>query len=569
VFVIEFAVCGVFRREGVAGRGVKPGIEAVGSIKKAAGLADKALRDRRRGVAYRDLREFIARLEKDGELRRVRVEVDPVLEVTEVVQRLGREARRGTIPHALEPHSMARSNVGPKGPTRIEAGQTPAGLGPALLFENPKGSRVPLLINAFGSVRRMCLAFEVNGLGEVAERIQGFLKMETPQGLFDKIKMLPKLAELGSFFPRSVKTGDCQEVVRKGKDVNLFDFPILKCWPQDGGRFITFPLVFTKNPETGKRNVGMYRMQIYDQRTTGMHWQTQKHGAEHFRRAREKNPEGRIPVSVAIGTDPATALSGMLPIPPDLDEMMFAGFLRREPVEMVSCQTNELEVPANAEIVLEGYVNLNEMQTEGPFGDHTGFYSLEGDYPLFHVECMTQRKDPIYLTTVVGPPPQEDFHMGHAVERIFLPVMKMQYPEIVDVSMPAEGIFHNLMIVAIRKSYPGHARKVMNAIWSLGQAMFTKVIVVVDHDVDIHDYSEVVWKALCALDPERDVQFSLGPMDTLDHAARIQDFGSKMGIDATRKWASEGFTRPWPDEIRMDETTKKRVDKLWKNLSLD
>ena len=287
-------------------------------------------------MAYRDLREFVRKLEKEGELKRVRAEVDPILEITEVAQRVARDK-----------------------------GRAPNSVGPALLFEKPKGSRVPLLINAFGSLRRMAMALEVNDLSEVAERIQGFLKMETPQGLFDKIKMLPKLAELGSFFPKSVNTGECKEVVRQGEDVKLFDFPILKCWPQDGGRFITFPLVFTKNPETGKRNVGMYRMQVYDECTTGMHWQTQKHGAEHFRRAREKNPEGRIPVSVAIGTDPATALAGMLPIPPDLDEMMFAGFLRREPVEMVRCETNELEVPANAEIVLEGYVNLKEMRTDG------------------------------------------------------------------------------------------------------------------------------------------------------------------------------------------------------------
>ena len=491
-------------------------------------------------MAYADLREFVKRLEKEGELKRIRAEVDPVLEIAEVTQRVARDAKR------------AANSVGP-----------------ALLFEKPKGSRYPLLINAFGSVRRTALAFEVEKLDEVAERIQGFLKMETPQGFFDKVKMLPKLAELGSFFPKSVNSGASKEVIQKGSDVNLFDFPILKCWPQDGGRFITFPLVFTRNPETGKRNVGMYRMQVYDERTTGMHWQTQKHGAEHFRRARAQNPEGRIPVSVVIGADPATALAGMLPIPPDLDEMMFAGFLRRASVDMVACETNDLEVPANAEIVLEGYVNLNEMRTEGPFGDHTGFYSLAGEYPVFHVECVTRRKEPIYLTTVVGPPPQEDFYLGYAVARMFLPVMKMQYPEIVDVALPAEGIFHNLMIVAIRKSYPGHARKIMNAIWSLGQAMFTKVIVVVDHDVNIHNYREVVWKTLCALDPERDVQFSLGPVDTLDHAARLQDFGSKMGVDATRKWASEGFPRPWPDEILMDEATKKRVEALWNSLALD
>src|SRR5215467_871168 len=482
-------------------------------------------------LAYRDLREFIAKLEKEGELRRIAAEVDPVLEITEIADRITRAG------------------------------------GPALLFEHPKGSRIPLLINMLGSDRRINLALEVANIDDVAARIRGFLDMQSPQGLFDKIKMLPKLAELGSFFPKSVKAGPCKEVVR-AENFSLFEFPILKCWPQDAGRFITWPLVFTRNPETGKRNVGVYRMQVYDERTTGMHWQTQKHGAEHFRRARAANPDGRIDVAVAIGADPVTCLAGILPIPPDLDEMRFAGFLRREPVEMVACETCSLEVPANSEIILEGYVNLNELRTEGPFGDHTGFYSLEGEYPVFHVECVTHRKDPIYLTTVVGPPPQEDYFMGYAVERVFLPVMKMQYPEIVDVAMPAEGIFHNLMIVAIRKSYPGHARKIMNAIWSLGQAMFTKVIVVVDHDVDVHDYREVVWKALCALDPERDVQFSFGPMDTLDHAARMQDYGSKMGIDATRKWPTEGFTRPWPDEILMDEATKKRVAALSKTLGL-
>ena len=498
-------------------------------------------------MGYVDLREFVKRLEKEGELRRVKAEVDPVLEITGVVQRL-RQLAMGA----------PGGNTAPN----------PNGLGPALLFEKPKGSRYPLLINAFGSVRRMEMAFEVDDLDEVAARIRGFLDMQTPQGLLDKLKMLPKLAELGSFLPKQVKDGPCKEVVHQSGDVNLFDFPVLKCWPQDGGRFITFPLVFTKNPETGKRNVGMYRMQVYDERTTGMHWQTQKHGAEHFRRARAANPEGRIPVSVAIGSDPATTLGGILPIPPDLDEMMFSGFLRREPVELVKCETNDLEVPANAEIVLEGYVSLNQMRTEGPFGDHTGFYSLEGEFPVFHVECVTHRKDPIYLATVVGRPPQEDFFMGYAIERVFLPLMKMTHPEIVDVSMPAEGIVHNLMIVAIRKSFPGHARKVMNAIWSLGQAMFTKVIVVVDHDVNVHDYREVVWKALCAIDPQRDVQFTLGPVDTLDHAARMQDFGSKMGIDATRKWATEGFVRPWPGEMLVDEKTKARVEAMWKSLGI-
>lgn len=483
-------------------------------------------------MAYKDLREFIKRLEAAGELKRVSAEIDPVLEVTEITQRVTRAG------------------------------------GPALLFERPKGSRIPLLTNLLGSERRINLALESASLDEVAGRIRGFLDVQAPQGLFDKLKMLPKLAELGSFFPKTVKTGPCKEVVRRD-GFSLLEFPILQCWPKDAGRFITWPLVITRNPETGKRNVGVYRMQIFDDKTTGMHWQTQKHGAEHFRRARAENPDGRIDVAVAIGADPVTCLAGILPIPPDLDEMMFAGFLRREPVEMVACETCELEVPAQAEIILEGYVDVSELRVEGPFGDHTGFYSLEGEYPVFHVTCVTHRRDPLYLTTIVGPPPQEDFYMGHAVERIFLPVMKMQYPEIVDIALPAEGIFHNLMIVAIRKSYPGHARKIMSAIWSLGQAMLTKVVIVVDHDVDVQNWREVAWKALCAIDPERDVQFVLGPVDTLDHAARRQDFGSKMGIDATRKWPSEGFDRPWPDEIRMNEVTIRRINALWTELGLE
>lgn len=483
-------------------------------------------------MAYRDLREFIRRLEKEGELKRISAEVDPVLEITEITDRV-----------------------------------TKAG-GPALLFERPKGSRVPVAINLLGSHRRVNLALEVDSLAEVANRVKAFLDVQTPQGFLDKVKMLPKLAELGSFFPKTVKSGPCKEVIRK-EDFSLSEFPILKCWPQDGGRYITWPMVITKNPQTGKRNVGCYRMQVFDERTTAMHWQTQKHGAEHFRTARSQNAGGRMEVAVAIGSDPATALSGILPIPPDLDEFMFSGFLRRDAIELVRCETVDLEVPANSEIVLEGYVELGELRTEGPFGDHTGFYSLEGQYPVFHITCITHRKDPIYLTTIVGRPPQEDFFMGHAIERIFLPVMKMQFPEIVDVSMPAEGIFQNLMIVAIRKSYPGHARKVMNAIWSLGQAMFTKVIVVVDHDVEVQNSSEVVWKALCAIDPQRDIEFVLGPVDTLEHASRLQDFGSKMGVDATRKWPSEGFSRPWPDEICMDAVTKKRIDALWKSLGLD
>ena len=483
-------------------------------------------------MAYRDLRDFLRTLEKKGELKRISEEVDPILEITEITDRTVKAA------------------------------------GPALLFEKPRGSRVPVVTNLVGTERRMNLALEVESLDEVADRIHSFLDMQSPQGIFEKMKMLPKLAELGSFFPKTVRSGECQEVVRE-KDFSLDYFPIVHCWPQDGGRYITWPMVITKNPETGKRNVGCYRMQVFDERTTGMHWQTQKHGAEHFRSARAKNREGKLEVAVAIGADPATCLAGILPVPPDMDEFLFSGFLRRDPVELVTCKTVDLEVPANAEIVLEGYVELGELRTEGPFGDHTGFYSLEGEFPVFHLTCITHRKDPIYLTTIVGPPPQEDYFIGHAIERVFLPVMKMQYPETVDVAMPAEGIFQNLMIVAIKKSYPGHARKIMNAIWSLGQAMFTKVVVVVDHDVNVQDSREVVWKALCAIDPERDIQFVLGPVDTLDHAARRQDFGSKMGIDATRKWVEEGYTGRWPDEIKMDSDTKRRVDEIWRHLKFD
>ena len=482
-------------------------------------------------MAYSDLRDFIRALEKKNELKRIGIEVNPVLEITEFADRA------------------------------VKGG------GPALLFEKPKGSDVPVLINAFASMRKMEIALEVDSVEEIAKRISEYLEMQMPQGLIGKLKMLPKLAEMGSFFPKIVSDGACKEVVRR-EGFSLNEYPILHCWPQDGGRYITLPLVFTRNPDTGKRNCGMYRMQVYDERTTGMHWQTHKQGAEHYRRLKAEGKDARMPVAVAIGSDPATMYSAILPLPPDLDEMMIAGFLRGKPVEMVKCETCDLEVPANAEIVLEGYVDIGESRVEGPFGDHTGFYSLEDDYPVFHITCVTQRKNPIYTTTIVGPPPMEDFYMGKAVERIFLPLMRLQLPEVRDICMPAEGIFHNMILVAIRKSYPLHARKVMHAIWGLGQAMFSKCIVVVDEDVDVQNVSEVAWKALNHIDPERDIAFVLGPVDSLDHASRMPNYGSKMGIDATRKWKEEGFTRPWPDEIRMSAEVKERVDALWKKAGL-
>jgi 4-hydroxy-3-polyprenylbenzoate decarboxylase len=485
-------------------------------------------------MAYDDLRDFIRALEKNKELKRIPFAVDPKLEITEFADR---SVKNG---------------------------------GPALLFERPgartsNASTVPVLINAFASMKRMQIALQVDSVEDVANRIAEYLQMRMPEGLLGKLKMLPKLAEMGAFFPKIVSKGACQEVIKT--EFSLYDYPVLTCWPDDAGPFITLPMVFTKNPETGKRNCGMYRMQVFDERTTGMHWQTHKQGAEHQRRQIAEG-KTRMDVAVAIGSDPATMYSAILPLPPDLDEMMIAGFLRGSPVEMVKCQTSDLEVPANAEIVLEGYVELGEKRTEGPFGDHTGYYSLADEYPVFHVTCVTQRKEPVYATTIVGPPPMEDFYMGKAIERIFLPLMRMQLPEVRDMCMPAEGIFHNMMLLSIRKSYPGHARKVMSAIWGLGQAMFTKCIVVVDEDIDVQNVSEVAWRALNNIDPERDIQFTMGPVDSLDHASRLVNYGSKMGVDATRKWPGEGFTRPWPEVLRMAPDVKKRVDELWKKAGL-
>jgi 4-hydroxy-3-polyprenylbenzoate decarboxylase len=520
-------------------------------------------------VAYNDIREWIAALDRAGELKRIKAEVDPKFEMCEITDRVSKW--------------LARNGKG-------------AG-GPALLFENVKGYRgAKVLMNQFGSERRMKLALEVNSLDEISGRIREFMDVKSPQGLLDKIKMLPMLADLGKFFPKTVSTGPCKEVIKRG-DFSLLDFPILTTWPQDGGPFITLPCVITRDPRTGKRNMGAYRMQVYDSTSTGMHWQRHKGGAEHYRERlrtayaggdaygkatavdimartgggakQVEGTKGKMEVAVALGTDPALMFSAIVPAPPEVEEFMIAGFLRQKPVELVKCETVDLEVPANAEIILEGYVNLDELRTEGPFGDHTGFYSLEDLYPVFHVQCITHRRDPVYAATIVGKPPVEDAYMGKAVERIFLPLMRVTIPEIVDVNLPVEGVFHNLMIVSIRKSYPGQARKVMSAIWGMGQAMFTKCIIVVDEDVNVQNAAEVVWKVCNNIDPERDIQFTLGPVDSLDHAARMPDFGSKMGIDATRKWPTEGFQRPWPDEVTMDDATKELVSKRWKEYGIE
>ena len=547
-------------------------------------------------MAYDDLRGWIAALERAGELKTIRTEVDPILEITEIADRVSKASGWDRVSDPVRPGSARQGSPG----------------GPALLFQNIKGHPgSQVLINQFGSARRMNLALEVDTLDQVAERIRAFMDVKSPQGFLDKVKMLPMLAEMGKFFPKTVSSGPCKEVIKRD-NFSLLDFPVLQCWPKDAGRFITLPCVVSRDPNTGKRNVGMYRMQIYDERTTGMHWQRQKVGAEHYREvlrraaqsmsgqlpsavqasdarlpgtsaavdimartsggsvlAEGNQPPGKMEVAVAIGTDPAITFSAIVPAPPDVEEYLIAGFLRQKPVELVKCETVDLEVPAVSEIVLEGHVHLDELRVEGPFGDHTGYYSLEDLYPVFHLSCITHRKNPIYATTIVGKPPMEDGWMGKAVERIFLPLMRLTIPELVDINLPVEGVFHNLMLVSIRKSYPGQARKVMNAIWSLGQAMFTKCVIVVDEDVNVQDIGEVALKVLNHIDPERDIQFTMGPVDSLDHSSRLPNYGSKMGIDATRKWSSEGFARPWPDEIQMDEKTKALVDKKWKELGLE
>ena len=549
-------------------------------------------------MAYKDLRDWIQTLEKKGELKRIREEVSPELEITEITDRVSKIGSSAT-----QSNSRAAGNYAPGGP--------------ALLFENVKGHPGhKVFINQFGSERRMAMALGVDNLEQIAERIHTLMNVKPPTGMMDKLKMLPQLGALASAFPKTVSPKDapCKQVILKN-NFDLEAFPILKCWPYDGGRFITLPCVHTRDPRTGKRNIGMYRMQVYDGQTTGMHWQRQKVAAEHYREAMRQavssdplnqnqyDPKGarvaamaesaggavaipdgpigglpqvamgklqgsRLEVAVAIGTDPATTFSAIVPAPPEVEEFLIAGFLRGEPVEIVKCETVDLEVPANAEIVLEGYVELGELRSEGPFGDHTGFYTLTDDYPVFHLTCITHRKDPIYAATIVGKPPMEDAWMGKAVERIFLPAMKMQIPELVDIHLPVEAVFHNLMLVSIKKSYPGHARKVMNAIWSLGQAMFTKCIVVVDEDCDVQNIAEVVLRVANNIDPERDIQFTLGPIDSLDHASRLPNYGSKMGIDATRKWKAEGFERQWPAMIEMDRATKEKVDAIWSKLGL-
>jgi 4-hydroxy-3-polyprenylbenzoate decarboxylase len=474
---------------------------------------------------HADLSDFLADLDSRKLLARVTEPVSPDLEIAAVTDR---------------------------------ACKSPNG-GPALLFEKPAGFDIPVASNVFGSMERMCLALGVPALDDLAREIEELMSPPTPRGALDALKMLPLVGRLSDLMPKIVRDAPCQEIVRR--DGTLDELPILKCWPEDGGRFVTLPLVFTRDPETGTRNIGTYRMQVYDGRTTGMHWQRHKGGAQHHREAERRGT--RLEVAVALGAEPVLNYCATAPMPEGLDELLLGGFLARRRIEMVKCVTVGLEVPASAHIVLEGYVDPAERRREGPFGDHTGFYSQPDDYPVFHLTCITRRKQPTYLTTIVGVPPMEDYYLGLASARIFLPMIRKTVPEIVDMHFPAEGIFHNLVIVSIDKRYPGHARKIMNAFWGLGQLMFSKTIIVVDKDIDVHDVREVAWIVGTHIDPLRDVQMTRGPVDDLDDAADLPSYGGKMGIDATRKWPSEGYSRRWPERIRTTEEAGRRAIEVW------
>jgi len=491
-------------------------------------------------VSLDNLQDFIARLDGAGELVRVARRVSVVKEITDVADRCMK---------------------------------APAG-GPALLFTQPalaggNPSSIPVAINLFGSHKRISLALGVSDLNEVGARITQLLTMKPPEGWREKLALLPKLAELTRYPPHTVHGHPpCQEVVLQGSDVDLGALPIITCWPEDGGPYITLPQVITRDPKTGVRNVGMYRVQVLGKDLLAMHWQRHKVGAAHWRDMAARGE--KMPVAIVLGGDPASIYSASAPLPPNIDEYLFAGFLRRAPVHLAKAATVDLLVPAEAELVIEGYVDPAEpLVLEGPFGDHTGFYSLADYYPAVHVTAITMRTNPVYPTTIVGRPPMEDYYLGHATERIFLPLLKLTVPEIVDYHMPAYGIFHNLVFVSIKKQFPGQAWKVMNALWGMGLMSLAKLIVVLDADVNVQDAEEAWWVALNHIDPERDIRFTMGPIDVLDHSSRAFTYGSKMGIDATRKWKEEGFDREWPRPIVMDQETKRRVDAMWGELGID
>jgi 4-hydroxy-3-polyprenylbenzoate decarboxylase len=495
-------------------------------------------------MAFDSFAEFVAALERSGELIRIAQPLATELEITELADR---EMKK------------------------------PGG-GKALLIEKPtiggQASPFPLAINTMGSERRMAMSMGAESVESVAAELGSLMKAKPPTGFREAMKLLGTALDLRHAKPKAVKTGPCKEVIhrfeesdkaRKGEregPPTLLDLPIQQCWPQDGGRFITLPCVVTKDPGTGERNVGMYRMQVYDERSTGMHWQLQKVAARHGRRYYETGE--RMPVAVFLGGDPVFTFCATAPLPDGLDEFLLAGYLRKKSVELVRCETNDLEVPANADFVIEGYVDPKEpLRMEGPFGDHTGYYTLPEPYPVFHITAITHRRDAVYPATIVGMPPMEDFYIGGASVRLFLPIFKMNFPEIVDIALPAEGVFHNLVFVSIRKSYPMQAYKIMHGLWGMGQMMFTKYVVVVDHDVDVHNTSEVLFRLCANTDPQRDAIFTRGPADVLDHATSEIGIGSKLGIDATKKLPGEGFKREWPPLIRMDEAVRRKVGQMF------
>ncbi|MCR4418827.1 MAG: menaquinone biosynthesis decarboxylase [Clostridia bacterium] len=479
-------------------------------------------------MAYEDLRSFLNDLEARGWLRRVSAPVDRELEISEITRRVVK----------------AR--------------------GPALWFERVRGFEVPVVTNLFGTYERMALALGVSSLEEPAERLKQWLRPDRlPQGIWEGIRALPGWAEMAGYLPRRVRRAPCQEVVRKEPTIDFL--PVLKCWPEDAGPFITLPLVFTRDHD-GRQNVGMYRMQVFDGRTLGLHWQVHKDGAAIWREARRRGD--RLEVAVALGGDPVLIYAATAPLPRGIGELLLAGFLRRQAVPLVRCLSVDLEVPAEAEIVLEGYVEPEELRTEGPFGDHTGFYSPAEPYPVMHLTCVTHRRDPVYPATVVGPPPMEDAYLGLATERLFRPLVQTFLPEVVDLHLPAAGAFHNWVIVSIKKEYPGQARKVMHGLWGLGQLALSKFIVVVDAEVDVHDLEQVIWQVGANVDPARDLVLGQGPLDALDHAPNLVGYGGKLGIDATRKGPREGYSREWPKALSMSRAVEDLVERRWKEYGL-
>lgn len=513
-------------------------------------------------MAYRDFQHFLEVLDSKGELVTINEPVSPYLEITEIADRVMKS--NGPALLFKNPSGLPQRNGTPDHLSAVIGHES---IDPAARPIGNKSYRYPVAINTMGTRKRMSMALSCEDFEEHAERIGALLKPEIPKGPAEALKMLPQLLELKNVPPKNVSKSICQEIVLQGDEIDLTDFPVLNCWPEDGGPYVTLPLVFTHDPNTGKRNVGMYRVQVYDRNTCGMHWQMHKTGMRHMEDAGAQKK--RIEVAVCLGGDPSYAFGAISPLPPGLDEMMFCGFLRRERVEMVKCKTIDVSVPADCEIVLEGYVDPSERRLEGPFGDHTGYYSLAEDFPVLHITAITMRERAVWPATIVGQPPMEDGWMGKAVERIFMPMIQLTTPEILDMNLPVQATFHNMAFVKIKKKYPGHAFKVMNAIWGLGGLAFTKFVYIFDEDCDVQNIDEVLFRIGANCDPARDVMHTRGPVDQLDHASLAEGFGGKIGFDCTHKWPGEnGFNRHYPKLISMSQDVKDKIDLLWPKLGL-